>query len=160
MPEPSDRDDLPLFRDVPGGSSTTAIPAWRPTPADRWAVKPPSARALASHYPDLVRRNLEFLDAVKAAAIPDESPQVGRFRDLHGDLIAHVARWQAADPGLTAADAAGRVVDGVNELADLRRQLLEGLEPDRRRRALAAESRARIPDRELERAIADRKSVV
>lgn len=100
---------------------------------------------------------MEFLKALERAGASVDSPQVQRFQQLHIELARNcVQSWDAESPGddVGLADAIRLVPDTVTELAGLRRSILEELEPGPRRTALAAESRVRIPDWEVERVIA------
>lgn len=155
MSKPHDPDNLPLFRDWPDMVPAAVVRSWRSTPADSWAQKPPSPRALESHCLDLLRRDLEFLKAVERGGAPVDTPQVQRFQELHGELARHCVQFcDVESPSDGPADATRLISDTVAELASLRRSILEELEPGPRRTALAAESRVRIPDWEVERVIA------
>lgn len=157
MSKAHDPDDLPLFRDLPDIVPAPVIRSWRTTPADSWAQEPPLPRALESHCLDLLRRDLEFLKALERAGASVDTPQVQRFQELHGELARHcVQSWDAESPGDGdgLAEAIRLIPDTVAELAGLRRSILEELEPGPRRTALAAESRVRIQDSEVERVIA------
>lgn len=174
MHEPTETAGLPLFREAPHESPdapnegqdtrqegrdarrerpVASIQPWRPSPADGWTHKPPSPRALESHYPDLLRRDLEFLMALRDSGTAQDSPAVGSFEERHRELVGQLVRWREAqpDPAAAAAETARRALETVEKLAGLRKRILEELEPARRRKALAAESRARVPGEWAER---------
>ncbi len=98
-------------------------------------------------YFDLLRRNREFLKALKIAGISAEEPELLLFRQLERPLIDNIVSLVRGDtepgemPGLARA-----ALETAEQLAAVRLQILDGLEPAKRDRALAAEPRVRVPE--------------
>lgn len=149
----SDRSgELPLFRDAPGEPEKASIPSWRPSLADGWSSKAPSRRTVEVQGRDLLCRNLEFLEGTKRVRAGTDGDRLREFGKHQEELARALVEWPDVEAGDDeVADAARLVADTVDELATLRRQILQELDEKARKRALAAERRASREPRELER---------
>lgn len=148
----SPSDELPLFRDAPASEREASVPSWRPTPADGWSRTPPSLRAVESQSLDLLRRGLEFLTAVERVPDAVDDARIGQFRERHRELAEHLVSWPDVDAGDDEAVSAARLVAAaVDELAELRREILQDMDSELRGRTLGRERRAGSAHRETQR---------
>ncbi|MCP3956364.1 MAG: hypothetical protein GY719_00780 [bacterium] len=149
-------DQLALFPGTTLPEAPLEVRPWRTALADDWRRGEVEPDNLEPFLIDLVRRDRELLRALKLAGVPEEAAEVQGFQRSEAPLIDHVVQLRRGeiteDERLALARAALEIADG---LADLRRQILEGLDADQRERALAAEPRVRIHDSDLYRELAE-----
>jgi len=142
------RNQLALFDEGAAHAGAPRVRPWRALLADSWSRTGPTASALEEGTRDLLRRNLAFLRAMDIH-VDEAEALTRRFRELHGALVRQVAVWRAAGAG--DAEAARPVLEAVGQLSGLRHEILTGLDAERSTRVMAAESRVRVDDFEVER---------
>ncbi len=131
-------------------SPQPAIPCWRRLPEPRWLDAQHDLEELLELHLELLRRDRELFEALRAAEVCGAVPALEQFRATESMLLVNAAllvngRIEELEiPGIL--DATRKVVD---ELAGWRQQILAGVDPGRRRSVLAAEARARVGKAEV-----------
>ncbi len=136
-------------------AAPAAIRPWRSTLMDAGSGAGVEPEKLEAIHRDLLRRNREFLRGLEIAGVAEEAPEVLRFREADAPLLCNLVflRWGTVQD-IEMAGVAQVAREVVAELAAIRRQILQELDPDQRQRTLVSESRARIPERQLDHELA------
>ncbi len=155
MTVPPKDDQLALFPGMIPAEAVSPIRPWRTALADQWRAGVILGDQLEPFHVDLLRRNRELLRALKLASVPEDLLDVQRFRQSEAPLIHH---WVLLRRGEITEDAESDVaraaLETADELAGIRRQILEGLAPDSRERVLKAEPRVSVHDFDFNRELA------
>ncbi|MBN2497047.1 MAG: hypothetical protein JXR96_20815 [Deltaproteobacteria bacterium] len=110
--------------------------------------------ALYCYLMSLLQRSRQFLKALVIAGVPEDLPAIVEFREIEKVLVNGLVLWKLGDiepeDVPSVLDAAGQASEG---LTALRAEMLAGIEPERARRAMAAEPRIRIQEFILNREI-------
>jgi len=145
---------LPLFPDPTSTEAPPRIRPWRTTVDDRRPESEVTLGDLELLHTDLVRRDREFLKALSRAGVPPDSPAVQRFHEQEFLLLGNLALLRQGAVEEIEVPEVTRITRRTAEgLAEIRREILAGLDPVQRERALAAEARVRIDDQEIDQAL-------
>ena len=153
-------DQLDLFPGLTAAKSTPSLRPWRAALADEWRhgeVDPESLERgrLEPCLSDLLVRDRQLLKALKLAGVPEDAPDVERFRQQEAPLIRSLLELRlGSPPEAGSAEIVRDALETVDALAEIRRQILEGLEPEQRECALKAEPRTRVTEFELHQELA------
>lgn len=149
---------LPLFESLPATRSEKSVGPWRPALGDGWTAHT-SAVDVGREGPDVLRRDLEFLRSMELHGGQMMADDSRRFRQGHEALVQGLVRWRSSAQEGGDDDAEGppagaaSVLRTLEELGELRLRILEGLPPARADKVMKAETRVRIPEREIESAL-------
>ncbi len=83
-------DQLNLFPGTAAAPASPPIRPWRTAQAEDWLRDESKPEWLESFLIDLLRRDRELLRALSLAGVPDDAPDVARFRRQESPLISHV----------------------------------------------------------------------
>jgi hypothetical protein len=148
---------LRLFENEPDPPPRPVGP-WRAVAGDTWTEDAPP-EVLERGGPEVMRRNLQFLRAIELHGRGAMATEVDRFRRLHDELVHGLARWRtdasdSTDGGsVEPATHAASVLKALRELTGLRLRILEGLPTEAADKVMSAETRVRVREFDLERAL-------
>ena len=147
-------DQPSLFPDLEAEAPAT-IRSWRPTLLDASGGTDVAPKKLEAVLFDLLRRDRELLHALSIAGVTEDAPEMKRLRETDGLLLLNlVLLRRGLVQEIEIPDVVQIARESAEELAAIRRRILQDLDADQRQRVLSSESRAHIPDRHLELALA------
>ena len=141
--------------DLPATEPTPRIRPWRPIEVGNPAASEEGLQELLALHVDLLRRDRQFMKALRIAGVSEDAPGVVRFLETEA-ILTHgmiALKWDQVQ-AIEVPEVLAVTREAEQGLARLRRELLAELSPAQRDRALAAEPRIRPSDVELFRDIA------